>query len=1157
MARKISDDDLVHMYTRQGRGYSDQALADHFGVGRDAIFKRRQKLEAKYPFKETEHGRWCIDTDQIVSHIPVTSSEALVLYLATRRFGRNTPIAKRFVTEALEKLAPALYKPMTEKLVEAAKAALEHPDEARREVLLRQLMTAWSEKRALRIKYQALWRQESIWHEISPYLIEPSPWSDSVYVIGHSRTSDSIIALSVERMEKVVETSAPFKECSPETEMQLLKNVWGIWRSDTAPAWVRLRFTGRRVVRRLRESVWHPDQEIDGPDDHSYAIWQAPIAEWREMLPWIRGWGADCEVLAPPSLRRALEREARRLAALYGGMAMGKQFVAHVRDRDKEIQTVEAHLSAVSNYAGEFAAKVGLQEIGEILGLLHDVGKASDEFQKYIGSGTGLIAEDSPDWVDVEAKKGKVDHSTAGAQIIYQKLSERGDKATATALAMALCIASHHSGLIDSLKPDGENNFQRRIEKPEESSHAKEAWSNLTKIANKLEELLSGDIGAQFFEKLNSLKLESDSHNTINFKRGLLVRYLLSCLIDADRLDTADFEFPANERIRNYGNYTPWETLIERLDRKISAFENKPDRNDVDDLRSQVSQACLEFAAQRKGVYQLTVPTGGGKTLASLRFGLNHAQHHNLDRIFYIIPYTSIIDQNADEVRKILEEKDKDGRYLNKVVLEHHSNIIPDDEDEEENWMAAKRRNLLSDNWDAPVVFTTQVQFLEALFGSGTKSVRRMHQLANSVIIFDEVQTIPVRTVQMFNAALEFLVHGCGSSVVLCTATQPLLDNVEPSQHALNIDGKIIKNEKELYEQLKRVELFDQQKIGGWSDEEVAELAAQELAAKGSVLIVVNTKRSARSLYQTVAANNPAEMVYHLSTKMCPAHRLEKLAEIRAKLDNQEPVICVSTQLIEAGVDIDFGSVIRYLAGLDSITQAAGRCNRSGKQEDENGKKALGNVFIVNRADENIDRLIDIKEGVKVTDRILSEFDNNPERFGDDRLGLEAMRQYYEYYFYRRQAEMAYNIGSESLVEREDNLFNLLSRNTTGAKRDTSVMGARPSFVFKQSFQTASKIFEAIDSPTKGVIVPYGAEGQEIINQLCSAAELAKQYKLIKKAQRYSVNLFPHEFKKLAELEAVREVQAGAGIYYLDEQYYSEEFGWSDDIINQMDALFC
>ena len=1160
MPKEIYDDDLIRLYAEPGQGFSDQDLADRLDVDRTAIYKRRKKLkdELGIEFQQTERGKYRIDSNTFVSNIRVSWEEALILYLATRRLSRSTRLPKRPVENALSKLATALYKPMTERLVKAAANVPEHPEEKKRSEILTTLIRGWTEQLKVHIRYNPLTGSRTTKHTICPYLIEPSPWSDSVYVIATSNVLDGYIPFQLERIEKAALGTEPFTVDAAFEESVLFKYTWGIWAGDKEPELVRLKFTGQAAVQRVQESVWHPEQQISTPDQYGHITWEAPIAEWREMLPWIRGWGSDVEVLEPEKLRRALEQEARRLAGLYGVMAVGKQLVAHVRDRDKKIQSLEDHLAAVSNYAGQFAGKIGLTEIGEILGLLHDVGKASDEFQNYIRSGTGLIAEGSPDWVDVKAKKGKVDHSTAGAQIIYQKLSERGDKAIATGLATASCIASHHSGLIDVLKPNGENNFQRRIEKLEEGSHVSEAWSNLTEIAGKLDELLSNDIETQFIEKLNSLKLQSDSHDTINFKRGLLVRYLLSCLIDADRLDTADFEFPSNERIRNYGNYTPWDTLIERLDRKISEFENKPNRNDVDDLRSRVSQACLDFAAKQKGIYQLTVPTGGSKTLSSLRFALNHAKQHKLDRVFYIIPYTSIIDQNADEVRKILEEKDKNGQYLNKVVLEHHSNIIPDDEDEEKDWIAAKRRNLLSDNWDAPIVFTTQVQFLEALFGSGTKSVRRMHQLANSVIIFDEVQTIPVRAVQMFNAALEFLVHGCGSTVVLCTATQPLLDKIKPRQHALKIDGKMMANEKELFEQLKRVDVFDKRKTGpGWSDEEVAELAEQELVAKGSVLIVVNTKNSAFSLYQTLAANNPEEMIYHLSTKMCPAHRLKKLEEIKAKLANHEPVICVSTQLIEAGVDIDFGSVIRYLSGLDSITQAAGRCNRSGKQQDAEGKKVLGNVFIVNPANENIDRLTDIKEGVKVAERLLSEFDNDPEKFDNDRLGLGAMRQYYEYYFYRRKEEMAYNVGPDSLVEQEDTLFNLLSRNTTGAKRDKSVMGAKAAFVFKQAFQTASREFQAIDSYTQGVIAPYGEEGKAIINELCSTDELEKQYKLIKKAQRYSVNLFRHEFKKLAELEAIREIQEGAGIYYLDSQYYSDEFGWNDDIVNQMDTLFC
>ena len=515
-----------------------------------------------------------------------------------------------------------------------------------------------------------------------------------------------------------------------------------------------------------------------------------------------------------------------------------------------------------------------------------------------------------------------------------------------------------------------------------------------------------------------------------------------------------------------------------------------------------------------------------------------------MDRTFYVIPYTSIIDQNADETRKILEDKDENGNLLDRVVLEHHSNLTPEEE--------TRRQNLLAENWDAPVVFTTQVQFLETLFGSGTRSARRMHQLANSIIIFDEVQTIPIRLVHMFNIAIRFLVHGCGVTVVLCTATQPLLDKVDPIQRALEIkpEQKIIPDEKELFKKLKRVEVFDRRKVGGWDDEEVADLTDQELRAKGSVLIIVNTKKSARSVYQTIIQKRNAAM-YHLSTNMCPAHRLNVLNEIKEKLKNkkEEPLICVSTQLIEAGVDIDFGSVIRYLAGLDSIAQAAGRCNRNG------GRREPGNVWVVNPSKENIEKLTDIQIGIEKTKRILDDFKEHPENFENDRIGLETMGVYYKYYFYERKGEMCYKVGVNSPAGRNDDLFNLLAMNTISAKENERISQASLDIPFKQSFQTASKAFRVIDPMTQGVIVPYGNKGEEIIKDLCGAYDLEKQYDLIKKAQRYSVNLFPHEFKKLAEIHAIHEVQEGSGVFYLDSQYYSKQFGWSDDAVNDMKLL--
>lgn len=818
---------------------------------------------------------------------------------------------------------------------------------------------------------------------------------------------------------------------------------------------------------------------------------------------------------------------------------MQDHFIAHLREKDREPQALSAHLVQVSELAGQAADKIGLKEIGEILGLLHDLGKASEEFQAYIQSATGLRDPDSDDYVDARAKKGKVDHSSAGAQVIFERICETGPKGLVAAQVLGLCIASHHSGLIDCLAPDGENNFQRRIEKPEESTHRAEALGNAREIIKRFDSVLANHVEQQLFDKMASIRERGDSKETLMFKYGLLIRYLFSCLIDADRLDTADFEMPGNTQFRNYGEYRTWQILIQRLDHRIKELEQKRNRNQVDELRSRVSQTCLEFAAKPKGIYQLTVPTGGGKTLASLRFALNHAQNHSMDRVFYIIPYTSIIDQNAQEVRQILEDRDGQGRFLDRVVLEHHSNLTPEEE--------THRRNLLAENWDAPVVFTTQVQFLEALFGGRTRSARRMHQLANSVIIFDEVQTLPINCIHMLNLALRFLVHSCGATVVLCTATQPPLDKIEAQYRALTIqpEQRIIQNEQELFQKLQRVQVLDERRVDGWDEPQIAELVERQLQEKGSVLIVVNTKKSARALYAALADRRIAGAhLYHLSTNMCPAHRLAILSKIKKELGN-ERVLCVSTQLIEAGVDIDFGAVVRYIAGLDSVTQSAGRCNRHGHQ------KGLGNVWIVNPKKENLDHLPAIKIGRRQAERVLDDYNKEPELFQGDRIGLEAMARYYQYYYYERRDEMKYKVGKDSPVGREDDLFNLLSTNTISVEEYRRVRRTMPDIPFRQSFQSAAKAFRVIDSPTRGVVVQYGQEGKELVADLCSAFELDKHYKLLRRAQRFSVNLFPHEFETLARQGAVHEVQQGTGVFYLAEECYSDDFGWSDTTVNR------
>ena len=814
-------------------------------------------------------------------------------------------------------------------------------------------------------------------------------------------------------------------------------------------------------------------------------------------------------------------------------------FIAHRREKDGEIQSLWDHLLETSHLSTAFAGKIGLQRHGELLGLLHDLGKASAEFDRYIRSATGLIDPDEDDYVDAEEQKGEIDHSSAGAQIIYNALSKK-DKGNLAAEILSLVIASHHSGLIDCLTPDGFDNLSRRMSKSDEKTKTTESYGNLVEpLKRKAEEILADDrIIGQINQTLKSLQEKNDSQETFMFKTGLLVRYLFSCLIDADRINTADFEIPKQAKERNLGAAQNWDLLIEKLEQYLSKFTC---RNHVDLIRSEVSDECLRYAKKPKGLYQLTVPTGGGKTLSSLRFALNHAREHGMDRIIYVLPYTSIIDQNADTVRKILEDKTDDENYATNIVLEHHSNLTPEKE--------TSRQKLLAENWDAPVVFTTMVQFLEALFGAGTRNARRMHQLARAVLIFDEIQTLPVKCVHLFNIAVRFLIQNCGSTVVLCTATQPLLDKVEPIFRALQItsDQQMAPDINRLFRELKRVEVYDRRKPGGWTAEEVADLAKKELDETGSVLVIVNTKKAAVDLFQKLK-NNVKAKAYHLSTNMCPAHRMEVLENVKKCLSDKKPVICVSTQLIEAGVDIDFGSVIRYLAGLDSIAQAAGRCNRNGL------RPRPGRVFIINPKEENLGNLQDIKIGRDIAERVLNDFLSAPEEFDRDILGPKAMERYYHYYFYARKEEMSYKVGANSGIGREDDLFELFSTNRLSVAAYQRVNQSQPSIFLRQSFMSASKEFQVIDSPTRGIVVPY-KEGAEIISQLCAAKNLEKQYQLLKKAQRYSVNIFSHLFDELLQKKAIHEVQEGTGVFYLDKRYYTVEYGLSTEPAGEMDIL--
>ncbi|NQT57373.1 MAG: CRISPR-associated helicase Cas3' [Bacteroidetes bacterium] len=798
--------------------------------------------------------------------------------------------------------------------------------------------------------------------------------------------------------------------------------------------------------------------------------------------------------------------------------------IAHQRDKDGQKQSVSEHLIAVSKLARISTGKIGLPLIGELCGLLHDLGKYSQEFQHYINSALGNIDPDAEEYVDANGKKGKIDHSTAGAQHVWQKLQEGVSVRSLIAQIVSLSIASHHSGLLDCISPDGLDKFSIRIGKNDNKTHYTEVVENCEKpILSRIHEIIIVPDLIHEFEDAEK-KIKRITKVTHNFQRGLLTRYIFSCLLDADRTDTADFERPDDAALRFNSQYPAWENFIFLLEKRLTLFKN---RNIVDEIRAIVSMECHNRGKDNQGIFSLTVPTGGGKTLASLRFALQHAHKHNLDRIFYIIPYTSIIDQNVREVQKIFHSLSE--RYGVELVLEHHSNLTPENRTEQET----TTQKLLSENWDSPIVFTTSVQLLETLFSGGTRSARRMHQLANSVIIFDEIQTLPVKTVHLFNNAMNFLTDVCNSSVLLCTATQPLLHKVDRKKGAIALskEGEIISNIHNLFAKLKRVNVIDRTRVEGWSSEDVAGLIKDELEKSRTVLTIVNSKKSAKELY--ILCQNFDATIFHLSTDMCSAHRVEILNEIKEKIDpeneNIEKIICISTQLIEAGVDVDFGSVIRYLAGLDSIAQAAGRCNR-------NGRRDFGEVSIVNHATENINKLKEIKIGQDVTTRVLSEYKNSLSDFGNSLLSPQTIERYFEYYFFNRKDLMSYPVSSNKNVQ-EDTLLEMLSKNEKAVRIHNN------SEPLPQSFATTGKLFKAIDSYTQGVIVPYG-EGKEIITELCASQDISKEFKLIKRAQRFSVNCYDYTIKSLDAGGALYNIQ-DSGIFYLDDEHYSSSFGLS------------
>ena len=525
--------------------------------------------------------------------------------------------------------------------------------------------------------------------------------------------------------------------------------------------------------------------------------------------------------------------------------------------------------------AADFARPFGAEEWAYIAGLRHDEGKATNRFQNYLREVFKAQNDDS-------LTAPHVDHSTAGAQQAVKKYSLPG-------YLLAYAIAGHHGGLPNGIS--AYRSLHKRLRKTTENSEH---------ICNELPEPKQPELP-------NFIKQALGDKNP--FTLSFFVRMLFSTLTDADFLDTERFLNPERADGRIHWD----EDTLEYFEKALDFYaERLPESKSIVSIeRKRVRDACINAAEKEAGLFSLTVPTGGGKTLSSLAFALKHARLHGMRRIIYVIPFTTIVEQTADVFRNVLSTFDKN--LAESAIIEHHSNFEPDHE--------TLQSRLATENWDAPLIITTSVQFYESLFSNRSSQCRKLHNLSKSVIILDEAQTLPVDFLEPCLKSLTELTYNYNCSAVLCTATQPAVKKRDNFPIGLENVKEIITDRAKLYDNLKRVNIKN---VGELSDVELA----RRLVAEEQALCIVNTRKHAAELYAMIKEENG---VYHLSALMCPAHRQEVLGQIFKSLKENELCRVVSTQLIEAGIDIDFPVVFRSMAGVDAVAQAAGRCNRHGQ----------------------------------------------------------------------------------------------------------------------------------------------------------------------------------------------------------------------------------
>jgi CRISPR-associated endonuclease/helicase Cas3 len=747
--------------------------------------------------------------------------------------------------------------------------------------------------------------------------------------------------------------------------------------------------------------------------------------------------------------------------------------VAHVKRKENgewdEPQDLEEHIRGVAALAESFASAFGNGDWGRVAGLWHDLGKYKPDFQKYIRKASGY-ENDSGD----EGGPGKVDHSIVGALWANRPCAEI---APDMGKVLGYLIAGHHAGLPDWAHEIGIGGALK------------------TRLGEKghLEAALEGE------PPRDLLEAELPSSAPVGFapsegndgilaeQMHLWVRMLYSCLVDADFLDTEAYMDGGKASVRAGGvGSSGIEALKERFDRYMEDKARKFIDSPVNRIRASILEQCRAQGAQTPGVFSLTVPTGGGKTLSGMAFALEHALKHGKRRIIVVIPYTSIIEQTAKQYREVFGDD---------AVIEHHSNLDPDKE--------TRRSILASENWDAPIIVTTNVQFFESLFAARSSACRKLHNLVDSVIILDETQMLPPGYLKPVVSALKGLSTLFGASIVLCTATQPALAGRIGSGQA-TMNGfpesevrEIMSDPAGLSTALRRVELKRHTK---GEDPVTWDEIAGELGALDRVLCIVNTRKDCRSLYELLPAGS-----VHLSALMCPEHRSEVVASIKARLDGGGTLRVVSTQLVEAGVDIDFPVVYRALAGLDSIAQAAGRCNREGRLN-ESGR--LGQVVVFRPPKDAPSGLL--RKGQDAGSEMLRCFPDEVAR-----LDPTLYTRYFKLFY-----------GKVNSFDEKD-IMRLL------AGPDVEELQIQ--------FRTAASKFSLIeDGGQKSVIVQYKTS-IELIETL---EKIGPNRKLMRRLQRFSVNIPSRAFTALEGMGSIRQIHGMPGLYVQEaSNLYDPVFG--------------